>query len=68
MRVSPKCPSCQRKLAPVEASDNPAGATRVSTRTCRHCRETWQIVARPPLAVNGLQINVMEVAFTGHRD
>lgn len=68
MKLSPLCPSCQRKLAPIEATDSPTGATRVYDRTCRVCRETWRVVARPPRFAGELQLNVIDLGFTGHHD
>ncbi len=68
MDVTPRCPSCDRALRRIEATNNPLGATRVYRRTCRHCAETWQIVARPPLVVEGLRIDKLDLTFAGHRE
>jgi hypothetical protein len=38
------CPSCGTKFAPVSGMEL---ATGVYKRTCRKCRETWQIVVTP---------------------
>jgi hypothetical protein len=38
------CPSCERRLRPVEGM---TAATQVVKRTCRRCGERWQIVITP---------------------
>ena len=67
MEVSATCPSCARRLAPIEAAA-PGGATRVYDRTCRRCGETWRIVARPGVVgADGVRYDRLDLAFVGHR-
>jgi len=59
------CPSCKTSLAPIEASDH---ATVVVRRTCRKCRDGWQlVVSRLPTTRDGLTLDRAILAFVGRR-
>lgn len=54
MRLKALCPSCSCFLAPFTGYDV---ATNVVKRTCRKCRNRWQIVVRPMAAKDGLKLH-----------
>lgn len=64
MKLVYTCPSCHTKLAGVEASD---WATQVVTRTCRKCREQWQLKVWCLGEVDGMRLDAAEFKFRGRR-
>jgi len=57
-----KCPSCGAKLPQVEAQQI---ATQVVRRTCRRCKERWQLVVQPLVIKDGVRIDKATFAFMG---
>lgn len=57
-----KCPSCGTKLPPVEAMEV---AAQVVKRTCRKCRERWQLVVQPLVVKDGMRLDKATFAFMG---
>lgn len=56
------CPSCQAKLAGVEAVNL---HTQVVRRTCRKCRERWQLVVQPLVVREGVHVDKATFTFLG---
>lgn len=56
------CPSCKAKLQPVAAQDI---ATQVVKRTCRKCRERWQLVIQPLVIREGVRLDKATFTFLG---
>jgi hypothetical protein len=59
------CPSCERKLAPVEAMNV---ATQVVRRMCLGCREVWQIKVAPVATAGDVRADSGEFTFLGRRE
>lgn len=55
------CPSCGSKFRPVEGM---AHATQVVRRTCRGCRETWQLKVSRLTGIFSEGITLDQAEFT----
>ncbi len=59
--LTPGCPACKRKLAPVPLM---SVATLAVRRTCRGCKAKFSIVVRPMMVSHRKGIAAHEVNFT----